>query len=154
MRTPVTKEECEQVIYQQRNKLFFRILDNFPAEEVEKLRRALAKSGKEQWLHWMFDNRQLIVDFLRNMPDRCSLPLDYSKNALLYHAVMYYFRRALFLLELLDKSSLIQIDDQDLDEFYRAVADVAETLAQLDYVQPICSWPFPAPNPFSPQEQE
>lgn len=150
MRTPVTKEECEQVIYQQRNKLFFRILSNFPAEEVEKLRRGLSKSGEEHWKLWMEDNHERIVAFLRNMPVECSQPLDYRNNALLYCAVLYYFRRSLEFLEFLEGKFLLTIADQDLDEFYRAVAVAAEALDLLSSSHDIPKrWPLPEPDPFS-----
>lgn len=156
MYTPTTKEEWEQIIYRQRRELFFEIANKFPAEEIERLRRSFAKAGMKQWWAWMYDNRAQIAAFLRNMPEECRRSLNYQENGLLYCAVMYYFVRALDLLETLDTVGLLQVDDQNPDEFYRAVAAAADAIDVLDdcLAEPSSLWPFPNPNPFDPQGPE
>lgn len=148
MRTPETKEEWDRLIYWQKHKFFLEIADNFPEEAVEILRKDLAMLGEEWWKSWLVENHDNILEFLENMPKICSAPLDYKKNARLYCAALYYFHRALGLIDLLERVRLVKVENYLSFEFYKQLAAAAEAFDLLDYREEVPLWVLPGVSPF------
>lgn len=148
MHVPTTKEEWKQIIHHQKYRFFHEITDKFPWDSIQPLHNTLAAMGKQKWLDWMRGHRGEIVDFLRDVPFQIRSGLDYQNNGLLYLAALYYMRRAVQLLDLLELTWFVDSVAYDSPTYHIRVAEVAEALTMLDKEPPVPMWLLNAPSPF------
>lgn len=124
---------------------FYPLTDNFPPEELENLRRDLAKKGRQDWIDWMQIHHDEILDFLREMPQNLRKGLDYRKHGRLYLAVALYVRRGAFFLEYLSVAAP-ELTEQRQSLLLAQCADLFDLYEQSDK-PPL--WPLGSPNPFA-----
>jgi hypothetical protein len=124
---------------------YCKIVDNFPEEDVDCLRKHLAMKGEAWWQDWLLLHHDEILDFLRAMPDILRTPLNYQKNGLLIHAAVLYLCRAVYFLGFVDAASpCLSWPPQG-----EKLATLANIFDQMTYSDPPPLWVLEKPSPFA-----